>query len=392
MKKRNFLFVSLICLMAAAMSSCGSSKKPVRLTYSIYSLPEVSYDDMKKRVGADDITAFDSKGNPIATQRTYDGKLIFSNARGSYYFKPTPAGFKPDSVTWGRIFPERDEDLAWENDNVAFRAYGPPLQKRGEKSYGYDLFCKRAVGFPVLETLYAGQCSGENWRKYHELNKQGKGKEAKELEKLFTYHVDHGLGMDCYAVGQTLGDGGTAVVLQDGSLAFPWCYEKAEILDNGPLRFTVHLTMSPMNIDGIEVVEHRIISLDAGSNLNRTEIWYEGMQKPHLLATGFVLHDDGPITANVAGRYMSYVDPTTDPNAGNGKIFVGVVLKEKPIEMKEVKANGMRDFVAISKYSPGDRYIYYWGFAWEKGSLVGSSFPTLNAWNAYLQNMANRVK
>jgi len=389
MKKLNSLFFSLVCVLSV---SCAGGKKPVHVTYSPYSLPEVDYGQACKRVGADDITVFDSKGNPIASQRTYDGKLIFSNNRGEYYFKPAPAGYVPDSVAWGRIFPERDEDLAWENDNVAFRAYGPVLQKRGEKAYGYDLFCKRATGFPVLETLYAGQCSGENWRKFHELRKQGKNDEAKALEKSFTYHVDHGLGLDCYAVGQTLGAGATAVVKADGSLAFPWCYEKAEILDNGPLRFTVHLTMSPITIDGTEVVEHRIISLDAGNNLNRTEIWYEGMQNPQLLATGFVLHDDGPITANVAGRYMSYVDPTTDPAAGNGKIYVGVVLEKKPVEMKEVKANNMRNFVAVSKYNPGDRFVYYWGFAWEKGALAGASFPTLNAWNAYLQNIANHIK
>lgn len=390
MKKLFFLFFSIACVMS--LTSCAGGKKPVRIAYSLYSLPEVDYARASKQAGADDVAVFDSKGNIVPSQRTHDGKLIFANGRGAYSFKPAQAGYMPDSVAWGRIFPERDDDLAWENDNVAFRAYGPAIQKRGEKLYGYDLFCKRATGHPVLETLYAGQCSGENWRKYHQLRKEGKTDEAKALEKSFTYHVDHGLGLDCYAVGPTLGAGATAVVLDDGSLAFPWCYESAEILDNGPLRFTVHFTMSPMEVDGNTVVEHRIISLDAGSNLNRTEIWYEGMQKPHLLATGFVLHDDAPVTANVAGRYMSYIDPTTDPASADGKIFVGIVLKKKPVEMKEIKANGMRDFAAISKYNPGDRFVYYWGFAWEKGPLAGSSFPTLNAWNAYLQNMAKHIK
>lgn len=392
MKKLNFLFFSLVCFLWASLPSCTGAHKPLHITYSPYSLPEVDYEMARERAGADDITAFDSEGRPVATQITHDGKVLFSNIRGSVSFKPTPAAYTPDSVAWGRIFPERDEDLAWENDCVAFRAYGPPLQRRGEKAYGYDIFCKRSTGSPVLETLYAGQCSGANWAKFHDLRRQGKNDEAKALERSFTYHIDHGLGLDCYAVGQTLGAGATAVVLADGNLAFPWCYEKAEILDNGPLRFTVHITMSPLTIDGAEVIEHRIITLDAGSNLNRTEIWYEGMREPHLLATGFALHDDGPITANVAGRYMSYVDPTTDPSAGNGKIFVGVVFGKKPVEMKEIEANGMRDFVAISKYNPGDRFVYYWGFAWEKGALAGASFPTLHAWNAYLQNMASRIK
>ena len=45
--------------------------------------------------------------------------------------------------------------MAWENDLVGFRAYGPALQARGESGFGYDLFTKRGTAAPVLEDIYA---------------------------------------------------------------------------------------------------------------------------------------------------------------------------------------------------------------------------------------------
>lgn len=42
-------------------------------------------------------------------------------------------------IACGRYYPERLDDVAWENDLGGYRAYGPALQKRGERGFGYDL-------------------------------------------------------------------------------------------------------------------------------------------------------------------------------------------------------------------------------------------------------------
>ena len=35
-----------------------------------------------------------------------------------------------DGATYARFVPEREDDFAWENDLVAFRAYGPAMRRR----------------------------------------------------------------------------------------------------------------------------------------------------------------------------------------------------------------------------------------------------------------------
>ena len=80
--------------------------------------------------------------------------------------------------------------------------------------------------------------------------------------------------MDCYSVGATLG-GGTAALMVDSCIIYPYCYKDYDILDNGPLRFTVKLTYPPLIVkNDSNVIETRIITLDKGSHLNYTEITY----------------------------------------------------------------------------------------------------------------------
>ena len=80
-----------------------------------------------------------------------------------------------------------------------------------------------------------------------------------DLNRGISYHVDHGNGMDCYAVGPTLG-GGTAALFPDSTIVYPYCYKDCEILDNGPLRFTAKLVYNPLVVKGdSSVIETRII-------------------------------------------------------------------------------------------------------------------------------------
>lgn len=128
--------------------------------------------------------------------------------------------------------------------------------------------------------------------------------------------------MDCYAVGPTLGAGVSALMVND-TIIYPWCYKTQEVLDNGPLRFTVKLEFNPLAVKGdTAVVETRLITLDAGSHLNRTAVSYSNLKESLPIVTGIVLHEpDGAVVADAAGGYMTYVDPTTGPD--NGKIFMG---------------------------------------------------------------------
>lgn len=362
---------------------------------------EVSMETVTDRLGLADtaqIVVLNADGQQVPYQITYDGKVIFPAAiaaggTATYTIQTgTPEAF--DVKACGRCYPERMDDMAWENDLVAFRAYGPALQAKGERGFGYDLFTKYNTTEPILEAMYAKELDKETLAKIAELKKTDP-KAAAELSRERSYHIDHGYGMDCYAVGPTLGAGVAALMVND-TIIYPWCYKNQEILDNGPLRFTVKLEFTPLTVKGDStVVETRLITLDAGSHLNKTAVSYSNLKETLPIVAGIVLHEpDGAVVADAANGYITYVDPTTGPD--NGKIFMGaavpaVVKDAKTVlfseKEKKERNNADGHVLAVSDYEPGSEYIYYWGFAWDKADI-----KTADAWNRYMADFAQKVR
>ena len=362
---------------------------------------EVSMETVTDRLGLADtaqIVVLNADGQQVPYQITYDGKVIFPAAiaaggTATYTIQTgTPEAF--DVKACGRCYPERMDDMAWENDLVAFRAYGPALQAKGERGFGYDLFTKYNTTEPMLEAMYAKELDKETLAKIAELKKTDP-KAAAELSRKRSYHIDHGYGMDCYAVGPTLGAGVAALMVND-TIIYPWCYKNQEILDNGPLRFTVKLEFTPLTVKGDStVVETRLITLDAGSHLNKTVVSYSNLKETLPIVAGIVLHEpDGAVVADAANGYITYVDPTTGPD--NGKIFMGaavpaVVKDAKTVlfseKEKKERNNADGHVLAVSDYEPGSEYVYYWGFAWDKADI-----KTADAWNRYMADFAQKVR
>lgn len=362
---------------------------------------EVSMETVTDRLGLADtaqIVVLNADGQQVPYQITYDGKVIFPTAiaaggTATYTIQTgTPEAF--DVKACGRCYPERMDDMAWENDLVAFRAYGPALQAKEERGFGYDLFTKYNTTEPMLEAMYAKELNKETLAKIAELKKTDP-KAAAELSRERSYHIDHGYGMDCYAVGPTLGAGVAALMVND-TIIYPWCYKNQEILDNGPLRFTVKLEFTPLTVKGDStVVETRLITLDAGSHLNKTAVSYSNLKETLPIVAGIVLHEpDGAVVADAANGYITYVDPTTGPD--NGKIFMGaavpaVVKDAKTVlfseKEKKERNNADGHVLAVSDYEPGSEYVYYWGFAWDKADI-----KTADAWNRYMADFAQKVR
>ena len=362
---------------------------------------EVSMETVTDRLGLADtaqIVVLNADGQQVPYQITYDGKVIFpaaiaAGSTATYTIQTgTPEAF--DVKACGRCYPERMDDMAWENDLVAFRAYGPALQAKGERGFGYDLFTKYNTTEPMLEAMYAKELNKETLAKIAELKKTDP-KAAAELSRERSYHIDHGYGMDCYAVGPTLGAGVAALMVND-SIIYPWCYKNQEILDNGQLRFTVKLEFTPLTVKGDStVVETRLITLDAGSHLNKTAVSYSNLKETLPIVAGIVLHEpDGAVVADAANGYITYVDPTTGPD--NGKIFMGaavpaVVKDAKTVlfseKEKKERNNADGHVLAVSDYEPGSEYVYYWGFAWDKADI-----KTADAWNRYMADFAQKVR
>lgn len=271
------------------------------------------------------------------SQLTYDGKLLLdvhvrSDGAATYKIQSgTPAPVR--SSVSGRQYPERLDDIAFENDLIGFRLYGPSLQRRGEKGFGHDVWVKRTPEL-ILEELYRN-------------------------DPRMSFHLDYGKGLDCYGVGPTLGLG-TPALLHGGKIQFPWCYESYTILDKGPLRFTVQVDF-PTTADG--VTEHRILSLDKGSHFCRTIVWYDGLKSPTDIAAGFAIRPADPEPIVVGDHYVHYADPTVDPERHQSQVYVALLFPDVPVEivLQESHALGI-----CRQYRTGERFRYYFGAAWSE--------------------------
>ncbi len=322
--------------------------------------------------GGRQFSVYNALGQQVAYQITYDGKILIDAAvrpggTASYTFrKGTPKTFV--NTCYGRMYPERVDDVAWENDRGAYRCYGPALQRTGEDAYGIDVWLKNTPDLVVEQRYYL-----EDVMKpvIAELKKTDKAA-ADSLNMITSYHFDQGHGLDCYKVGPTLGCG-TPALMDGDKIIFPYCYKDYEILDNGPLRFTVKLVYNPATINGdANVVENRILSLDKGSNFNKMTVWYDGLTKPADLATGVVIHSEDTESVVLGKDYVQYADPTDNPQGQNFQIYVAALFPNGVSETKKImyenptRGNAGHALGILKGYKGGDKYTYYFGSTWSK--------------------------
>lgn len=387
MNKSKFIYAFALSLLLTPLHA-----KAANMTVSVSNndkvqrqeLVEVQMKDVYAKLGlkqGDKFIVKNALGQQVAYQITYDGKLLIEASvrpGGTADFTIMPGEPKPMKIfVYGKQYPERVDDIAWENDRTAYRVYGPALQRSGEKAYGIDVWVKNT---PDLEVDKRYKTELSNHPKIEELKKAGKTEEAIEMEQETTYHFDHGYGLDCYKVGPTLGCGTPA--LMDGSeIVMPYCYKTYKILDNGPLRFTVQLDYNPFNIgDDKNVTEHRIISCDKGSNFNKMTVWYDGITKPRDMVAGVVIHSEDTKSIVCGANYVLYADPTDNPAKQNFQIYVGVLfpngVKNTKSIMYETPTNGNAGHgVGMITYQPNEKYTYYFGSAWSKNDV-----RTMNEW------------
>lgn len=387
MNKSKFIYAFALSLLLTPLHA-----KAANMTVSVSNndkvqrqeLVEVQMKDVYAKLGlkqGDKFIVKNALGQQVAYQITYDGKLLIEASvrpGGTADFTIMPGEPKPmKTFVCGKQYPERVDDIAWENDRTAYRVYGPALQRSGEKAYGIDVWVKNT---PDLEVDKRYKTELSNHPKIEELKKAGKTEEAIEMEQETTYHFDHGYGLDCYKVGPTLGCGTPA--LMDGSeIVMPYCYRTYKILDNGPLRFTVQLDYNPFNIgDDKNVTEHRIISCDKGSNFNKMTVWYDGLTKPRDMVAGVVIHSEDTKSIVCGANYVLYADPTDNPAKQNFQIYVGVLfpngVKNTKSIMYDTPTNGNAGHgVGMITYQPNEKYTYYFGSAWSKNDV-----RTMNEW------------
>lgn len=263
--------------------------------------------------------------------------------------KPEPFTAK----TYARYVPERLDDFAWENDKIAFRAYGKALEKTEGDAYGYDVWVKRTDKM-ILNDRY----------------------------KRNEYHIDHGDGLDYYHVGYTLGAGNMAPFVND-TIRYSANYHQWKMLDNGPLRSTFQLTFDTWNAGGIKVKATKIISIDAGSQLNRIENSYtfDG-NKPLPVVVGIIRREKpGVISLNEQQGIMGYWEPTEK----EGTTGVGSILTT-PVSTMWVNKTQILAKTTVNNNEP---IVYYSGAVWDKAGKITNSKQWFDYLNHFYQELQN---
>ena len=351
----------LLSLLAAAFLTVEVSNPAAEYREQVVEIPLDSV-LTQLNTSADSLRVQDAAWLDVPFQVTHDRKLLIeaSVRKGGVarfmISKGAPQQFP--MVCHGAIHPERKDDFAWENDRGAYRVYGPALQRTGERSFGVDVWTKNTpelvvdqryyiedvVTIPRIDSLYR-----HDWHT------------RDSLYRIISYHYDHGRGLDPYRVGATLGCGAPALMVGD-SIVMPYCFERYEVLDEGPLRFTVRLKQSPRMVMGRQVVEQRVITLDKGSNFNRMTVSYEGLPPSVAFCSGVVIQRDDPEPVVLGSNYVAYTDPTDQPNVHHAPLYVAALFPEGNVSTRVVQQHAL----GILPDYHGEAYTYYFGSAWAK--------------------------
>lgn len=260
------------------------------------------------------------------------------------------------SKAFARYVPERFDDFAWENDRIAFRMYGKALEGRSDDADGTDIWVKRTEKL-VVNDWYA---SGD-------------------------YHKDHGEGLDYYSVGHTLGAGDVAPYVE-GKLHFSKHYRKHQVLDNGPLRTTFRLDYDSWDVAGRTVSVSKLITLDAGSQLNRVELHFDlGDQSEMKVAAGIAKREQpGELLEESDSGLLGYWEPQ---HGDDGTTGVAVLSSDGFDGIETIPDQ----YLALFNVKSNEPYIYYKGGAWDKAGHITNAQEWFDYLKTFQEQLAHPV-
>lgn len=268
-------------------------------------------------------------------------------------------------VTYSRFVPERIDDYAWENNKVAFRAYGPVAQQLVEEgkeggtlSSGIDLWLKK-VDYSIIDDWY-----------------------AKNVKEAGYYHIDHGEGYDPYHVGASRGTGGTGVWVND-SLQVGKNYISYKIIATGPLRTIFELNYAPWS--QYQIKETKRISLDLDSNFSKFDIILKAKEHFPNYTIGITLHDKkGEVNINKTKGWFRHWEPVDKTFLGEG-IVIDPELVTKAFANNS-KTTDQSNLLIVA--NPSQKITFYAGFAWTGSNQVNE----VTQWDEMLNKQAKIIK
>ena len=366
-----FLALSLFSTTALAQQTQVNVINPIDLNRR--DVVEIPSQQLYARLGVSPgtpVVVKNSDGVEVPSQFTRDGWLLVQSRVHPLETETyTVSVGKPQEYrndVSGRLYPERRDDLGWENDRNAWRVYGPDLRR--DNPHGIDCFTKNQPA-PSLDALYQGL-----------------------FKQKISYHEDHGLGMDAYTVGPTLGCGAPALMRGD-SLLYSVVYDEVEIQENGPLRFQARLVYHhPEGFDEI-----RTLRQDRGSHLVRCTVVCRPTSaaegKGLSILSGCVVHKDNPqaYVINRKAGYVAYADNISSPLKRNGQLFVACLYLQKMQKMRYLPlrqevADAVGHVVGQQPYAWGQEFTYWFGSGWSLYDV-----PSMNVWETLLHDYRQQL-
>ncbi len=273
---------------------------------------------------------------------------------------------------YARLVAERKDDLAWENDKVAFRVYGPPLRSSLEDS-GIDVWCKR-VAHPVIDHWYAN-----------------------ELQRGLSYHKDHGEGLDAYKVGDARGCGGLGLWI-DEKLVISDTYISTEIIWTTPEIAEFHTVYQyPVKMEGKPLMEYRVTRLRLGQRFSEITSTFSiqpnqrfrnkkpGAKLPYEIAIGLNSQDKGAsMTLDAAKGLLAIYEPLAGHGFGTG-VIVNPTTVARTTRLTATDPEGKHEqAIIIVRPDDNSTVSYRSGFAWAAdGEIIDSA-----AWSKHLESQA----
>jgi rhamnogalacturonyl hydrolase YesR len=275
-------------------------------------------------------------------------KITPSNKLGYYIHKN--ANLKQTFVTHAR-----GSDVAWENDRIAFRVFGPEV--RGKVKSGIDVWGKK-VEYPVLE-------------KWYKLNEEG-----------YDYHTDRGEGCDFYNMGNRSGCGAVAIWL-DGKPYLAETYHTYKIIENNIDKIRFELQYNTWNIPGVNISEEKTIEMVPGTNLFMVSSTFKSdTNKEITIAIGLSGFGNPEILKDSKRGVLSLLEQV-EPGHGN----LGTAVLADPKAVTGFASFNNDEFVLL-KVKTNAAFTYYAGAGWDKSI----HFNKKNNWEKYILSEANKAK
>lgn len=272
------------------------------------------------------------------------GELSLEKEMGSAITQKLPK-------TYVRFVPERSEDIAWENDRIAFRVYARTVKDK--VGNGVDVWAK-SVAHSVIDNWYA-------------LNAKG-----------MDYHVDRGEGYDFYHMGFYRGCGGTGVYTE-GQLFVSGPYANYRIYRNDEDGIEFELSYYPFQANGVTVYEKKRIRMINGTNF-------------YQVTSTFETEDGKDITVAVGLTNMGKAIVNTKKDTGGLALMEEISAKDgqlatavfadpsRIVDYRTVE----KDEVVLLHAKSGEPFTYYVGAGWSGDPR----FSPFKKWNEMLNGQS----